>query len=40
MKISIGSPLAQGLLGHIVGDKVDVTLPAGTMKFEILKITR
>lgn len=40
MKISIGSPLAQGLLGHSVGDKVDVALPAGNMKFEILKIER
>ena len=40
MKISIGSPLAQGLLGHGAGDKVDVELPAGTMKFEIVKITR
>jgi len=40
MKISIGSPLAQGLLEHKVGDKVDVQLPAGVMKFEILKIER
>jgi transcription elongation factor GreA len=40
MKISIGSPLAQGLLEHKVGDKVDVNLPAGIMKFEILKISR
>lgn len=40
MKISIGSPLAQGLLEHKVGDKVDVSLPMGTVKFEIIKITR
>ncbi len=40
MKISIGSPLAQGLLEHKVGDKVDVNLPMGTVKFEIIKITR
>ncbi|MDD2523621.1 MAG: transcription elongation factor GreA [Endomicrobiia bacterium] len=40
MKISVGSPLAQGLLEHKVGDKVDVDLPAGVMKFEILKISR
>ena len=40
MKISIGSPLAQGLLEHKVGDKVDVNLPAGVIKFTILKITR
>ena len=36
MKISIGSPLAQGLLEHKVGDKVEVQLPAGVMRFEIL----
>lgn len=40
MKISIGSPLAQGLLEHKVGDKVDVKLPMGTTKFKIVKITR
>lgn len=40
MKISIGSPLAQGLLEHKVGDKVDVNLPMGVVKFEIIKITR
>lgn len=40
MKISIGSPLAQGLLEHKVGDEVDVNLPAGVKKFTILKITR
>ena len=40
MKISIGSPLAQGLLEHKVGDVVEVELPAGNMTFKILKITR
>ncbi len=40
MKISIGSPLAQGLLEHKSGDIVDVNLPAGVKKFTILKITR
>lgn len=40
MRISIGSPLAQGLLEHKVGDKVDVNLPMGTVKFEIIRITR
>ena len=40
MKISIGSPLAQGLLEHKVGDKIDVNLPMGTTKFTIVKITR
>lgn len=37
-KISITTPIAKGLLGHKVGDVVDVQAPAGTMKFEILDI--
>ena len=37
-KISISTPIAKGLLGHKVGDVVDVTAPAGVMKFEILSI--
>lgn len=37
-KISITTPIAKGLLGHKVGDVVDVTAPAGVMQFEILEI--
>ena len=37
-KISIATPIAKGLLGHKVGEVVEVTAPAGVMKFEILKI--
>ena len=37
-KILITSPLAQGLVGKKVGDKVEIPVPAGTMKFEILEI--
>ena len=37
-KISIATPIAKGLLGHKVGDVVEVNAPAGVMKFEILKI--
>ncbi|HVU88754.1 MAG TPA: transcription elongation factor GreA [Pirellulales bacterium] len=37
-KIQITSPLAQGLVGHKVGDKVEIQVPRGTMKFEILEI--
>lgn len=37
-KILITSPLAQGLLGRKVGAKVEIPVPAGTMKFEILEI--
>jgi transcription elongation factor GreA len=39
-KISVQSPLAQGLLGHGVGETVEVELPAGTAEFKILKISR
>ena len=38
--ISVSSPIAQGLLGKILGDKVDVTVPAGKIPFEIVGITR
>jgi transcription elongation factor GreA len=37
-KILITSPLAQGLVGKKVGDRVEIEVPAGTMKFEIIKI--
>lgn len=37
-KISVSTPIAQGLLGHHVGDIVDVKVPAGMMKFEIVEI--
>ena len=33
MKISIDSPIGKGLLGKKVGDKVDVTVPAGVIPF-------
>lgn len=37
-KISIATPIAKALLGHHVGDVVDVQVPAGKMKIEILEI--
>ena len=37
-RILCTSPLAQGLLGKKVGDKVEISVPAGTMKFEVLEI--
>ena len=37
-KISISTPIAKGLLGHKVGEIVEVKAPAGTMNFEILEI--
>lgn len=38
-KIAINTPIAKGLLGHKVGDVVEVTVPAGNLKFEILEIS-
>lgn len=37
-KIASNTPIAAALLGHKVGDKVQVTIPAGTVNFEIMKI--
>lgn len=39
-KISVTSPIAKGLLGKKVGDETEITVPAGIIKFEIIKITR
>lgn len=37
-KISITTPIAKGLLGHKVGDIVEVQAPVGKMQFEIVEI--
>jgi transcription elongation factor GreA len=39
-KLSIKSPIGKGLLGKEVGDKVEITIPAGKIEFEILEISR
>jgi transcription elongation factor GreA len=39
-KISVNSPIAKGLLGKKVGDKVEIQVPAGKMSFEIIDISR
>ena len=39
MKISTSTPIAKGLMGHKVGDIVEITVPAGVMKFEIVEIS-
>ena len=39
-KISVKSPVGKGLLGKEVGDEVDIDVPAGTVTFEILEISR
>ena len=37
-KISVTSPVGQGLMGNKVGNKIKVKAPAGLMDFEILEI--
>ncbi|MBK0371009.1 transcription elongation factor GreA [Flavobacterium agrisoli] len=39
-KISVTSPIGKGLLGKSVGEVAEITVPNGTLKFEILEITR
>lgn len=38
-KIASSTPIAQGLLGHKVGEVVEIKAPAGLMKFEIVEIS-
>ena len=38
-KISVDSPIGKGLMGKKVGDKVDITVPAGVIPFEIVEIS-
>ncbi len=37
-KILMTSPIGQGLLGKKVGEVVEIDVPAGKMKFEVLEI--
>jgi transcription elongation factor GreA len=39
-KISVSSPVGKGLLGHKEAEIVDIKVPAGMLKYEILKIER
>ena len=39
-KISVDSPIGKGLLGKKVGETADIKVPSGTMKFEIVDISR
>jgi len=38
-KIASSTPIAQGLLGHKIGDVVEIRVPSGLMKFEIIEIS-
>jgi transcription elongation factor GreA len=37
-KISVTSPIGKGLLGKVIGEVAEVTVPAGIIKFEIKNI--
>jgi transcription elongation factor GreA len=37
-KISVNTPIAQGLLGKKIGDTVEIKVPSGVMSFEIVNI--
>jgi transcription elongation factor GreA len=39
-KISVNSPIGKGLLGKKVGEVAEVSVPNGTLKFEIMSINR
>lgn len=38
-KISTSSPVGRGLMGRSEGDEVEISTPAGTRRFEIVKLT-
>ena len=38
-KIASSTPIAQGLLGHKLGEVVEIRVPSGLMKFEIVEIS-
>jgi len=39
-RLSVFSPIGQGLLKHKVGDEVSITVPAGTKRYKVLDIKR
>ena len=39
-KLSVMSPIAKGLLGLKVGDTAEIKIPAGVLKYKVLKISR
>lgn len=38
-KLSVTTPIAKGLLGKKVGEKASVSVPSGTMEFEVVEIS-
>lgn len=39
-KLSVNSPIARGLLGLKEGDTTEIKIPAGILKYKVLKISR
>ena len=39
-KISITSPVGEALLGHKENDTVNIKIPAGTLRYKVIKISR
>jgi transcription elongation factor GreA len=39
-KISVASPIAKGLLGNREGDEVEIKVPAGVVRYKIMRISR
>jgi transcription elongation factor GreA len=39
-KISVSSPIGKGLLGKKTGDTIEVQVPVGVFRYEILEVTR
>lgn len=39
-KISVSSPVGGGLLGHKENEIVEINIPAGTLKYKIIQISR
>lgn len=39
-KLSVGTPIARGLIGKKVGDEVEINVPSGVITLEIVNISR
>lgn len=39
-KISIFSPIGKALIGHSEGEELDIEVPAGVLKYKVIKIER
>lgn len=39
-KISVDSPIGKGLLGKALGEIAEIEVPAGTVRFEVINISR